>query len=150
MRHFRLNERIPFMMWIPPVGDFIEQSKDYLGFYARRAAMGDKYGGFINWTMRHLLVAVHNPETARKVTQPPLTTFICNSVVRSTNIHRASSKSHSQQAHSPLVAPRCPQVVICTWLASSPNIPPFSFLLTSSPPPSINLPQLGSSWPWMT
>ncbi|EGD82914.1 hypothetical protein PTSG_03546 [Salpingoeca rosetta] len=66
VRNTKLNQRLPFMMWIPPVGDLIEQSRDYLGFYARRAAMGDKFGGFINWTMRHLLVCVHDPETARK------------------------------------------------------------------------------------
>lgn len=29
--------------------------------------MGDKYGGYINWSMRQLLVLVHNPETVRKV-----------------------------------------------------------------------------------
>eukprot|EP01147_Barroeca_monosierra_P011108 gene11108-7820_t len=66
IRNVKLNQRLPFIMWRPPIGDMLEQSKDYLAFYARRAAMGDKYGGYINWSMRQLLVLVHNPETVRK------------------------------------------------------------------------------------
>eukprot|EP01147_Barroeca_monosierra_P005713 gene5713-9000_t len=67
IKNVRLNQRLPFSMWRPPVGDLIEQSEDCVSFYAHRAAVGDKFGGTIYWSMQQLLVLVRDPTIIRKV-----------------------------------------------------------------------------------
>eukprot|EP01147_Barroeca_monosierra_P002197 gene2197-5209_t len=78
IKNKRLNQRLPFRMWKPPIGDALEMIKDYARFFHKRMTDGERFGGTIFWSANQLLLLVHDPRIVNQLLSMDDLTFARN------------------------------------------------------------------------